>query len=82
MNVPLAHESEEFSNTIDTLIIAKELGLQESLIPREDYEHADTIVGQLVEQVVPGLKGLSGMEIGDYLFQHREQIFQIFDAFP
>jgi len=73
----------EFSgDDIQSEILAEELGMSEFRFPDEQYKHAGVVVQQIVEKFIPHLRGLSLEEVGDYLLEHRDELFGIFDAFP
>lgn len=63
-------------------ILAEELAIGEFRFPDEHYQHAEVVIQQLVEKIIPHLRGLAKEEIGDYLVAHHEELFRIFDAFP
>lgn len=59
---------------IDVEILAKNLGLSESRFPDEQYLAADTILLRIIDEVLPHLRWKSDPEIGDYFYEHVDEI--------
>lgn len=77
------HYKSEFSGEdVKPEILAEELGVIEFRLPDEHYQHAEIVIQQLAEKIIPDLRGLGTEEIGNYLVLHRQKLFDIFDAFP
>jgi hypothetical protein len=73
----------EFSGEdIQAELLAEELGINEFRFPDEHYQHTEVVIQQLVAKIIPFLRGLEKEQIGDYLVEHREELFAIFDTFP
>lgn len=73
----------EFSgDDIQSEVLAEELGISDFRFPDEHYQHAEIVTQELVEKIIPHLKGLTQEQVGDYLLAHRKEIFAIFDMFP
>jgi|GEM_PF-3147437 len=63
-------------------LLAEELGMSEFRFPDEQYQHAEIVVQELTNSIIPHLVELEPEQIGDYLLANREEVFAIFDKFP
>lgn len=81
-NLWAEYMSEFSGEDIKPEILAEELGVAKFRFPDEHYQHAELVVQQLVSEIIPHIVKLDVEEIGIYLTQHKDKIFQIFDTFP
>jgi len=65
----------------DWLALARELGVENPRFPEEQYRAVENILTQFLEDVVPNVIDMSDQETVQYLYEHLEELFDIFDPF-
>lgn len=69
-------------DTIKPELLAEELGVLEYRLPDEQYQHAEMVIQDLTNTIVPKMKGLPKEAVGDFLLEHQAEVMAMFDRFP